>query len=95
MKTKARSILESLRPEIGASVQYEGKSYKMIELLEDDLAIVLEACHKNMEIQPDQMGEAHRRVPHTICIPVLIGEHKDEINPAVYELGLPVVSESL
>ncbi len=90
MQNKARNLLKQLRPALGMSVEYEGSAYKLIELLEDELAIVLEACHKFTDIQADQMGEAHRRVPRTIMIPVLVGENKEDINPAFLDLCLPL-----
>ena len=95
MKERARQTLENLRTMIGSSVKFENNDYKLIELLEDELAIVLEACHKYTDIQPDQMGEAHRRVPRTVTIPVLMGENKDEFNTAFLSLDLPITHANI
>lgn len=79
--------IEQLRGLIGRSVEYYGTRCTIIEVIEDDPALVLEACHKHMTIQPDQHGEAHRRVPTTITVPVL-NKARNEYSAGFLDLDL-------
>lgn len=79
--------MEQLRGLIGRSVDYYGTRCTIIEVIEDDPALVLEACHKHTTIQPDQHGEAHRRVPATITVPVL-NKHRSDYAPGFLDLNL-------
>ena len=86
-ETSIQIDIEQLRSLIGRSVDYYGIRCTIIEVIEDDLALVLEACHKYTTIQPDQHGEAHRRVPTTITVPVL-NEHRNEYTSGFLDLNL-------
>lgn len=79
--------LKQLRRLIGQSVRYQGVKCTVIEVLEDNPALVLEACHQHTTIQPDQHGEAHRRVPTTITVPVL-NRAGNEFTPGFLDLNL-------
>ena len=79
--------ITQLRRLIGQSVRYQGVKCTVIEVLEDDPALVLEACHQQTTIQPDQHGEAHRRVPTTITVPVL-NKTGNEFTPGFLDLGI-------
>lgn len=57
---------------IGGRVRYQGGLFEIIEFLEDGPALVLQDCESNTTIQADQHGEAHRRVPHTFTLPVVL-----------------------
>jgi len=79
---------DALRNLIGSEVNYEGKSCKIIEVLEDDvLAVILQNDEQQTTIQADQHGEAHRRVPSTITLPV-IDQESGDIHPAFENLNL-------
>ena len=71
MKRKA-DIINNLRRHIGTYARHENTVYEIIEVLEDEPALVLQDCEEHTTIQADQHGEAHRRVPQirTITIPV-------------------------
>jgi len=85
--TKIEVDIEQLRNLIGRKALYQGTRCTVIEVLENGPVLVLEACHQVTTIQPDQMGEAHRRVPHTISIP-LLNKNKTEFSPAFLELEI-------
>ena len=58
-----------------------------MEILEDGPALVLRDCEMHTVIQADQHGEAHRRVPTTITIP-LFDRDGSALNPALIDLDL-------
>ena len=60
-----------LRSLIGVQVRYQNRLCQVIEILEDEPALILQELDQRSTIQPDQHGEAHRRVPPTITVPVL------------------------
>ncbi|MCW8901100.1 MAG: hypothetical protein OQK75_11705 [Gammaproteobacteria bacterium] len=66
--------LEQLRGMIGIELYYNNKACQVIEVLEDGPSLVLQYFENN--IQKNQHGDAHRRVPETFCIPVLSGDKK-------------------
>ncbi len=63
--------VDNLRNLIGHEVHYEGRRCKIIEVLEDIPAVILQHHEQHTTIQPDQHGEAHRKVPRTITLPVM------------------------
>ncbi len=67
--------LEQLRGMIGIRLSYNNKSCQVIEILEDGPSLVLQNNENN--IQKDQHGHAHRRVPEIHCIPILSGDKKE------------------
>lgn len=57
---------------IGVRARYQNQLYEVLEILEDDPpSLVLQNVHHTM-IQPDQHGEANRRVPETVTVPLAI-----------------------
>jgi len=54
--------LDTLRSLIGRRVRHHGLECRVIEVLEDGPALVLQDLSPRDVIQPDQHGEAHRRV---------------------------------
>lgn len=79
--------VEYLRELIGLKVRHQGSQWEIIEILEDGPALVLRDCEMHTVIQADQHGEAHRRVPSTITIP-LFDQDGNELNPALLDLDL-------
>lgn len=63
--------MEQLRCLIGSRVQYEDTLCEVIEVLEDGPALILQYIEEHVVIQADQHGEAHRRVPTTVTVPIL------------------------
>ena len=61
--------LEQLRGMIGIELYHNNRTCQVIEVLEDGPSIVIQ--YFNNDIQENQHGEAHRKVPETFCIPVL------------------------
>lgn len=80
--------VDSLRVLIGHEVHYDGRRCQIIEILEDGPALILQHYSEELTtIQPDQHGEAHRKVPSTVTIPVLDQEGL-KLNPDFYALNL-------
>lgn len=69
MYGRRRLNLVPLRELIGTRLRYQGRLYKVIDLLEEEVELVLESVD-GVAIQTDQFGEAHRRVPETLTVPV-------------------------
>lgn len=70
--------MAQLRCLIGSRVHYEGAVCEIIEVLEDGPALILQYVEDetasedvHVVIQPDQHGEAHRRVPTIVTVPIL------------------------
>ncbi|MBL1261144.1 MAG: hypothetical protein COB33_011490 [Thiotrichaceae bacterium] len=70
--TSLISEIESLRNAIGQRVRFHNVMFEIIEILEDGPSFVLQNCEEHTSIQPDQHGEAHRRVPQTMTLPILM-----------------------
>ena len=79
--------LTQLRGMIGQLVLHKGVACQVIEVLEMNTCLVLQVRETNHTIQPDQHGDAHRRVPETITIPVLSSD-KTELHPHFMALDL-------
>ena len=78
--------LELLRGMIGSEVRHHGNSCRVVEVLEDVPAVVLEdASHR--DLQPTQFGDPRRTVPATYTVPVLDPEQR-QIHPDFLALGL-------
>lgn len=75
--------MQSLRRVLGAMVNYKGSQCEVIEVLEDGPAIVLRCLGGDCPIQGDMHGEAHRRTPSMITLPVYLD---DEPNPFIARL---------
>jgi len=79
--------LSQLRGMIGQKVIVERKNYLVIEVLENSTELVLQIEHKETYIQSDQHGDAHRRVPATLTIPVLTAD-KTKLHPSFLDLDI-------
>jgi hypothetical protein len=64
-KSDLRNI--HLRKLIGARARHHGEIYEIVEVIEDEPALVLQDA-RHSTIQADQYGEAHRRVPSTVTV---------------------------
>lgn len=79
------SKLCALRTTIGSTVDYKGHHCEIIEILEDGPFLVLRCIEDKEEIQPNQFGEAHRRAPETLTVPVF-NKGTSEFNPFIARL---------
>jgi hypothetical protein len=79
--------LEQLRNMIGLHMLHQGVRCQVIEVLEDGPSLVLQSVEESPTIQPNQYGEATRRVPVTYTIPVLNKDHT-ELHPDFLALDL-------
>lgn len=66
--------LVKLRGLIGRQVAYQGNTCRVIELLESDRVLVLRCEGNSRHIQPNQFGEASRRVQQCISLPLFDNE---------------------
>ena len=62
---------DQMRGMIGLTVYYHNSCYQIVEILDDGPHLVLESLEQHNCIQPDQHGEAHRKVPETLTICIL------------------------
>ncbi len=79
---------QKLRSLIGTHVNWQNQEHVIVEVLEDELALVLRSTQQSKIIQPDQHGEAHRRVQNTVTLTIYSNTEKSELNPEFMELGL-------
>lgn len=63
-------IINDLKLLLGKQLDYKGSICEVIDVLEDDPALVLQSLASQDKIQPDQYGEAHRRAPETFTVSV-------------------------
>lgn len=57
---------------IGARARYRDRLFEVLEVLEDDPPALVLQNARQTTIQPDQHGEAHRRVPETVTLPLVL-----------------------
>ncbi len=79
--------LHQLRGMIGQKVMHGGIEYVVVEVLEHSTELVLQEVCETTTIQANQHGDAHRKVPSTITIPVL-SANKTELHPHFLALEL-------
>lgn len=66
-------LLQQLRGLLGQLVNYKGQQHEINEVLEESAhgaALVLKCLEGSGTIQGDYHGEAHRRTPELILLPV-------------------------
>lgn len=76
--------IDQLHHLIGVQVRYQGVRCQVVEILEDGPTLVLQDMEQHTSIQPDQLGEANRRVPTTFTVPVW--HPLEGFNPAFLDL---------
>lgn len=89
MQTRQRA-LQHLRSRVGTSVLYRGEPYTVLEILTQEAAVVLHSAAQTV-IQANQHGEASRRVPATVTLPIFLSEGGMP-NPDLIEVGLLTAS---
>ncbi len=77
--------IPKLQEFLGRELIYSGTACRVIEILEEDPALVLEDRGDSRIIQANQYGEARRRAPRTFTVP-LLNVRRDGLNPALLEL---------
>lgn len=77
--------LEQLRGMIGIELYHNYRACQVIEVLEDGPSLVIQYFEN--DIQKNQHGEAHRKVPETLCISVLSND-KSQLSEIFLSLDL-------
>ena len=78
---------QRLRGLIGTRLRHQGQSCRIIEVVEPGPMLIVQCENTNGVIQANQYGDATRRVPKTISIPVL-SEDGSDYHPEFRLLGL-------
>lgn len=79
---------QQFRQLIGRRVIHRGRHCTVIELLEQESALVLEEHAEGVTLQDNQYGNPGRRVTQTYTIPLFDEERPDQWHPALLQLGL-------
>ena len=74
-------LLMQLRTLVGRTLTYDGHTCQVIEVLEQDSALVLRCMDGERVIQGNQFGEATRRVRRCHTLP-LFDKHRN-LNPVI------------
>lgn len=77
-------IVNELKLLLGKQINYKGTDCEVIDVLEDDPALVLQSLAHDNKIQPDQYGEAHRRAPETFTVSIY--GRDNQIKPVITRL---------
>lgn len=80
--------IQDLRRLIGRRVVHQGTPCLVVELLEHEPALVLEASGPREGIQDNQYGNPHRRVPEVFTIPFFEEPGSEALHPALLALDL-------
>lgn len=73
---------------IGRTVTHRGASCTVVEVLENEPALVLEVRDSRGSLQDNQYGNPGRRVPEIITIPLFDKEERSKFHPELLQLGL-------
>ena len=79
--------ITQLRGMIGQPVFLDQHYYQIIEVIEVSQELVLQHSSDHSDIQPDQYGDAHRRVPRITTIPIFTADQR-EFHPMFLALDL-------
>lgn len=80
--------IERVRALIGQRVLHQGVACLVVELLENEPALVLEALGPREGFQDNQYGAPRRRVAEVFTIPFYDPVSGEEPNPELLALGL-------
>lgn len=63
------TLLEELQTLIGETVSYDNTTCRIVEVLAEGPALVMQCDHER-NIQPNQFGDAQRKVPRSMTVPL-------------------------
>jgi len=86
--TPAEQLRHTLRKSIGRPVRYHGVNCTVVEILESEPALVLQAFDQNSALQDDQYGDPGRRVAEVFTLPLYADGKPEQIHPDLLRLGL-------
>lgn len=73
---------------IGRTVNHRGATCIIVEVLENEPALVLQVHDSHSSLQENQYGNPGRRVPEVITIPLFDEEECSKFHPELLQLGL-------
>ena len=79
------ALSSNLHSLVGRRLVYEGVACQVIDVISDGPTVVLCRTDADGIIQPNQFGEARRRVPQTYMIPFW-SQVRDDLHPVLIEL---------
>lgn len=77
---------DQLRHLLGQPLIYQGMRCRVIDILEEGPALVLQGDPATQPIQANQHGEARRRAPPLFTVP-LLNVRRDGLNPLLQDLN--------
>ncbi len=90
IRSDTRNIIvitsKQLKSLLGQPLTYQGLPCCIIDILDEEPALVLQDCSSQRVIQSNQHGEASRRVSRTFTV-ALLNVRRDALNPLLE--GLP------
>ena len=78
--------LHRLQDLIGKHLQYRGSYCQIIDILDEEPALILQDCADHKAIQSNQFGEANRRISPTYVVS-LLNVRGDALNPVLSQLA--------
>ena len=75
------NLVNHLQSLLGQTLTYQGERCTIIELLESENTLVLQCDTHRPVIQANQYGDASRRAPNYLSLPIFV-EH-DTLNPVI------------
>lgn len=86
MTDRTTDIASRLQPLIGRHARYQGELYEIFEILEHDPPALILQNVSHTRIQADRHGEAHRRVPETVTVPLAMDDDALDLRAMEIEL---------
>jgi hypothetical protein len=83
-------MLNTLHQYIGRSIEHEGQTCELIEILEAEQSLVFVCRDAAPVLQANQHGEAGRHAPQTYTVPLLsaIGQELHPVARQIFPAGL-------
>lgn len=91
-KVQVANFPQRLRKLIGRRCEYLGRTCRLVEILDDEGTLVLEALERVPPIQTDQYGQAIFRGNELVNIPIF-GEDPDQFSEEVMDLFSALTTE--
>ena len=84
--------IQQLRQMLGARLRYRGRRYTVIEVLDDQFELVLEADLPTSHIQTDVHGNARREIRELLTVSALNAD-RSELHPEFLEIAFTIAQD--